>query len=162
MAGVTVWVCRRSHKCGYSGSPNSRQHCRQQPQRVTSAICADGCATVRSGAKSKPKNRGQTNRRLSNPSFPNQSLMTTLAIARTRPSMKRPRRPVRRPRKISPQPRPGAGNSLRRDRVAIAIATAGGDAADVAAGRKHQLRHRPCRRRAGLRAKLLRRIRLRR
>ena len=134
--------------------PNRGQHCRQQPQRVTSAICADGCATVRSGAKSKPKNRGQTSRRLSNPSFPN-LFLTILAIVPTSRRMRRqrPQPPVRRPRKASQQPRPGAENSLHRDHAAIAIATAAGDAADAVAGHKRQARRRRCPLRVGLRAK---------
>ncbi len=162
MAGVTVGVCRRSHKWGYNGDRNPAQHCRQQPQRVTSAICADGCATVRSGAKSKPK-RARTNRRLSNRSFPNQSLTTTLAIARTRPPTRlpRPQSAIRHLTRASPQPRPGAGKGLRRDRGVIVIATVDEGAVDVAAGHKYRRRHRQCRRRAALRAKLLRPMQLR-
>jgi hypothetical protein len=81
MSQVTRWIGPRSHWYGFCCHGNRSRNCRHPPQRVTSAICADGCATVRSGANNSQTSRGRTNnRRLFNPDFPN-LFPTTLATA---------------------------------------------------------------------------------
>ena len=85
MASITVWVCQISHigvVLDGARCRGGRSIAARPPKRVTSAICADGCATVRSGANNRPKNRGRNSRRLCNPSFPNLYPTTSATASR--------------------------------------------------------------------------------
>ena len=137
------------------------RHCRQPLKRVTSATCADGCATVRSGANNRPKNRGRSNRHPCNPDFLNQFPTISATVLKS-PNTRLPRPPrlSQKSRNVSPQPKPGAGKSLHRALAAIATATVAADAEAGEADLSRRLRRQSCRLLADRPAKLPRPIQL--
>ena len=133
---------RQPRKCGFVGASNRGRDCRRRLQRVTSATCADGCATAQSGANSNRKNRGRTSRCPYSHDFPNpsptisvtakKSLGTSLPLVRMAIRLRTVSR--RRRRAVVEKSHPKAF---------AATGAGGGEGVDGVEGRKRRSRHQP-------------------
>ena len=111
-----------------------RTDCYQLGKRVTSATCADGCATAASGANRKTRSQGRRIPLPCNPNFPIPRRLKSTADRQPDSKRSPTRRSCRTSNEPQPTARPAEAKSLRSSCGAIATAVAD----DVAAVAAHQ------------------------
>ena len=127
----------------HTAEKGAGRNCSRLGKRVTSATCADGCATAASGANSQRGSRNRRRLHLCSRSFPNLELATSIWMKGS-PISKRNPSPSWNLLNPNPSPREAMEKSLHRSYPG-AIAIDAAVAEDVGVGRRPHYKPPHCR-----------------